>query len=162
MAIIRMIAGWCGMLLLRFGGGGSSSSNTTTNVDKRQVVDAGGIGVSSDKSTVSVTNQSMDGGAVAGALDTVKATTKDVLEYAAKNDLAAGSSAAQVLNLAGQVISTGADLLDKQSAGLQQQGAALASAYQDAKGQTADNKYLIAGALAVVGVVAVSSLRKWG
>lgn len=130
------------------GSSSSSSSNQTSNVDKRQVVDGQGIGVSSDSSTVSVTNNSLDGNAIGKAFD-----------FASSNDIAAGKSVEQVLNLAGHFLDTGAQLLDKQSAVLNQQGQMVAAAYQDAKGQTQDNKYLIAGALAVVGVVAVSSLR---
>lgn len=51
------------------GGGDSSSASTqsTTNIsnDRRQVVDTGSIGISSDSSSVSIT--SLDQGAIAGA-----------------------------------------------------------------------------------------------
>lgn len=53
------------------GGGDSSSASTqsTTNIsnDRRQVVDTGSIGISSDSSSVSIT--SLDQGAIAGARD---------------------------------------------------------------------------------------------
>lgn len=60
------------------GGGGSSSSSssqstTTTNVDKRQVVDNGAVGVSSDSSTVNVTTTDMG-------------SIKAALQYAAENN----------------------------------------------------------------------------
>jgi len=55
------------------GGGGSSSSSsnatTTQNTDRRQVVDGGSVGVSSDSSTVNVTT--LDQGAVKQAIDLV-------------------------------------------------------------------------------------------
>lgn len=56
-----------------YGGGSSSSSqaSSTTNVDKRQVVDNGGVGVSSDSSTVNVTNTSTDNGAIQSAMNLV-------------------------------------------------------------------------------------------
>ncbi len=53
-----------GFLSGLFGGGNSSSSSTTqtTQIDKRQVVDGNGVGVSSDSSTVNVSQ--LDGGAI--------------------------------------------------------------------------------------------------
>lgn len=81
------------------GDGGSSSSSSanttsTTNVDKRQVVDNGAIGVSSDSSTVNVSM--LDNGAVnhaidlvnnagAGALDAYKALLATTLALESKN-----------------------------------------------------------------------------
>jgi predicted alpha/beta hydrolase family esterase len=57
-------------------GGGSSSSNTTTtsttNVDRRQVVDNGAVGITSDGGSVNITNTKTDYGvigAAAGLLD---------------------------------------------------------------------------------------------
>lgn len=61
------------------GGGGDSSSSSsqatsTTNLDKRQVVDNGGLGVSSDSSTVNVTTNSLDIGAIGKAIELSKAS----------------------------------------------------------------------------------------
>lgn len=43
----------------------SSSSSSSTNIDKRQVVDAGAIGITADHSTISM----LDGGAIDRAFD---------------------------------------------------------------------------------------------
>ena len=52
-------------------GGGSSSSNstttTTTNVDRRQVVDNGAVGITSDGGTVNIANTKTDYGVVAAS-----------------------------------------------------------------------------------------------
>ena len=59
-----------GRMIYGGGGGGSTSSSnatTTQNTDKRQVVDGGSVGVSSDSSTVNVSVT--DTGAVKQAID---------------------------------------------------------------------------------------------
>jgi hypothetical protein len=52
-------------------GGGSSSSNstttTTTNVDRRQVVDNGAVGITSDGGTVNISNTKTDYGVIAAS-----------------------------------------------------------------------------------------------
>jgi len=54
--------------------GNSKSYSTTQNTDKRQVLEgAGGVGISSDQSTV--TFQQTDQGAIAGALDLAKSSS---------------------------------------------------------------------------------------
>lgn len=70
MMIHRLFFAWFALFFCRFGGDSSSSSSnqtTTTNVDKRQVVDGQGLGVSSDSSTVNVSQ--LDGGAIDSAFN---------------------------------------------------------------------------------------------
>ena len=93
-------------------GGSSSSSSattTTTNTDRRQVVDAGGIGIASDSSTVSVTNNTLDAGAIQGAGDIVK----QALNAIVINDATNGDGFTQLLNAGGdgftQLVNTGGD-----------------------------------------------------
>lgn len=131
---------------LKGGGGGSSSESTTTSIDKRLVVDSG-IGISSDTSTLNL--QVLDGGSVAAALD-----------FAAQNDLTTGENIAALLGLTGNIFAGALTVLDRNADLVQSSGNLVATAYEDAKGQTADNKYLIAGALAIVGLVAVKSFKR--
>lgn len=66
--IHRLFFAWFSLFFCRLDGDSSSSSSnqtTTTNVDKRQVVDGQGLGVSSDSSTVNVSQ--LDGGAINSA-----------------------------------------------------------------------------------------------
>lgn len=76
------------------GGGGDSSSSsnqstTTTNVDRRQVVDTGSVGISSDGSTINI--QSLDQGAIAGARDIALASVTNNATNTAKLLEVAGS-----------------------------------------------------------------------
>lgn len=128
------------------GKGSSTSSTTTTSTDKRMVVGEYGIGVSSDSSTVNVT--ALDGSAI-----------KSAFEFAATNDLTTAENVERLLGFAGDVFAGALTVLDKNAALVQSSGELVATAYEDAKGQTTDNKYLIAGALAIVGVVAVKALK---
>ena len=72
-----------------YGGGSSSSksssssSTTTVNTDRRQVVDGGSVGVSSDSSTVNV--EMTDQGAVKSAIDLVR--DSGAAAYLAYSDL---------------------------------------------------------------------------
>lgn len=130
------------------GGGGSSSSSSsnqtsTTNIDKRQVVDTGGIGVSSDSSTVTVNNQTLDAGIVTKALDTV-----------AGADATNGQGFNQLLTLADKLFTAGSETLQKQSDATMQQVSALNTIANDQKGQI-DQKTLIILAVAGVGVMAL-------
>lgn len=127
------------------GKGSSSSATTTTSIDKRLVVDSG-IGISSDTSTLNL--EVLDGGAVA-----------DALAFAAANDTATGENIKALLGLTGDVFAGALTVLDKNADLVASSGALVAEAYQEAKGQTADNKYLIAAALAIVGVVATKALK---
>ncbi len=127
------------------GGGKSSSKSSTTNIDKRLVVGDGGTGVSADLSAggdYSTVNLSvLDGSAIASAF-----------AFAEANAMSTGESLALLLGVASEALTQNAALV-------QSSGDLVATAYEDAKGQTADSKYLIAAALAIVGVVAVKALK---
>lgn len=125
-------------------GGSSSSAATTNNVDKR-LVTGQGMGISADNSTVNV----LDGGAIAQAIDLVKTT-----------DANAGKNYAQTLGLAKDFFTQSVAALDKSAAMVKDSGAVVAAAYDNAKGQGADAKFMAYGAMAVVALVAVKSFGK--
>lgn len=135
------------------GGGGSSSSSTSTstttnNVDRRQVVDGSGIGVSGDSSG-SINISSIDAGAVKAGESVALA--------------AIGTNATNVNSLL-----TAAELLFKGTTDIVKANNDLArsltsstqQAYAGAAEQAQGNKNLVLAGLAVVGIAAVSALRK--
>lgn len=134
-----------GLLRLALGGDSSSSSSNTTqttNIDKRQVVDAGGIGVSSDSSTVTV--NALDGDIVKAALDTVKAA-----------DATAGEGFSKLLDLAGKVFDTGANIVTK---GQEMTNAAYQQAATEKAG-TIDNKTIMVLGVAGAAAYALSKMK---
>lgn len=138
-----------------FGGGGGSSSSaqntttTTNNTDKRLVTDGSSTGVSADNSSVSITQNTTDAGAI-------QAGTSVALASIGSN----ANSLDHLLATADHLISQQQNSqqasmdLTKALAGTAQ------TAYSDAANQASGNKQLILAAIAVVGVVAFSSLRK--
>lgn len=127
------------LFICSFGGDSSSSSSnstTTTNVDKRQVVDAGGIGVSSDQSTVTVTNNALDAGIVNTALDVVKT-----------NDATQGASFSQLLTMADKLFSTSANIIGKAQDTTLTQVGALTTLANDQKGAVDQKTLIIMGAI---------------
>lgn len=131
------------------GGGGSSSSSantqSTTNVDRRQVVGEGGLGVSSDSSTITV-NQ-LDGGAIARAFDYGNIVAKG------SGDVATG-----LIKTAQEVFAKSYDALQKDREFVQTAGNQVVKAYDDAKGD-GTQKFLIGiGVVAAVSVVAVAAM----
>lgn len=129
------------------GGGGDSSSSssqatTTTNLDKRQVVDNGGLGVSSDSSTVTVTM--LDNGAINQAIDLSKTSTT-----------AAYTGLDHLLGFANSVLT-----LESNSQKLISQSAAnVGDAYKTAQDMSSGNRMLVAGGLILAGIVALNSLK---
>lgn len=119
---------------LSFGGGDSSSSSSsssstqTTNIDKRQVVDGGSVGVTSDNSTVNV----LDNGAVKQSIDLAKSSSE--LAYA---------NLSQLLGFAKQSL----ELTNKNA---DQVGQAFTTADKASSSQ----KLLIIGGLAIAGLIA--------
>lgn len=125
------------------GGGTDSTSNTSTTtnqVDKRQVVDTNSVGVSSDSSTVNVTQ------VVPGAVDHAIDLSKSSSEQAYKGLV-------EILGLAKDVIG-----LQKETAA--HVGEAYQSATDSATGVQSISKTLGYAALAVIGLVAVKSYAK--
>jgi len=120
------------------GGGGKSSSATTTttnNVDRRLVVD-GGIGISSDSSTIYV--DALDGDIVNKALD-----------FAAGADAIAGEGFMRLLKLTERLFDAGGEMLDKTSDNAMRAVEAVQTAKNDAQGSI-DQKTMVI--LAAVGL----------
>lgn len=135
-----------GGMLCGEGGDSSSSSTqqtTTTNVDKRQVVDNGGVGVSSDSSNVTI--NTLDSGAINGAIDLSKSSTTQA--YTGLDHL---------LGFANQVLA-----LENNSQKLISQSAAnVGDAYKTAQDMSSGNRMLVAGGLILAGIVALNALKK--
>ncbi len=159
---------------LRKGGGSSSSSSTTqtTNqVDRRQVVDAGSVGVSSDTSTVNVSV--LDQGAIARAGEIAdraiamaaysgqeaSRNLQSVLDLITASDQETGKSLSSVLGFARDVFVTGIGVLDKAGDQIDSQTALVARAYDNAQGEGTQKNMVAAAALAAVAIVAV---KVWG
>jgi hypothetical protein len=135
--ILQLLSWIWAPLFLAFGGGDSSSSSSssnttsTTNIDKRQVVDGGSVGVTSDNSTVNV----LDNGAVKQSIDLAKSSSE--LAYA---------NLSQLLGFA------------KQSLELTKSNASqVETAFKTAGDATDTQKLLILGGLAVAGFIAYRS-----
>lgn len=157
-------------------GGSTASTTSSTSYDQRMVLDGGSIGVTG--SSGNVVNM-LDAGAIANAFQyatnaggLANNASMGALEYASKagaqamesvgnaNTQAitfAGNNNAAALQFAGRVLDLGAAVLDRGQAFQGQQASYLDAAYTDAKG-TKD--VLVAGALLIGGVVAISFLRK--
>lgn len=135
------------------GGGGSSSSqaNTstnTTNTDKRLVVDGASIGVSADGGS-SVTVNSLDGGAIQGA-------GQIALASIASNS----TNIDHLFSVADHLFTQQQNALDANVNLTGKLAATAQTAYADATNAASGNKQLILAAMAVVGVVAFTSLKK--
>jgi hypothetical protein len=161
----------------RLGGDSSSSSSSSTtnqNQDRRIVVE-GGVGVSSDESTVNVS--ALDGGAIDRAIDLATSTIgssearlgdildassaqlSDVVEFARASDAQRAQTLDSILGLGRTVLEQGFGLLDRAQTGIQDQGALLSTAYDNAQG-AGDEKQLVA--YAVIGAVAFVAVKSWG
>lgn len=137
--------------------GDSSSSSqanqqtTTNNVDKR-LVNNGGISLSSEGSSVSITSNSVDKDIVAAALDTVRAS-----------DATNGEGFGKLLNLADKVIIGAGNVISRQqdSIGKQQDGfmSAVQSLKNDERGSI-DQKTIIVLGVSAAAVLVLMNQRK--
>jgi hypothetical protein len=128
------------------GGKSSSSSNSesttnTTNIDRRQVVAEGGFGIASDGATVTI--ESIDGGIVQSALDTVKA-----------NDATNGAGFTQLLTLADKFLSGAGEVINKTQDTTIKQIDQINTAANDQTGKI-DQKTLLIAAGAAVAIMAI-------
>lgn len=137
------------------GGGSSSSAQTTTtntyNTDKRQVIDGGGFGVSTDGGGASLTSNTST---------TTINTTVDSGSIAAGRDIALQGITSNANNI-DHLMATADHLISQQQAGMQASmdltrtlANGAQAAYSDAASQASGNKELILAAMAVVAVVA--------
>ena len=94
----------------------SSSSSSSTNIDKRQVVDAGAVGITADHSTISM----LDGGAIDRAFD-----------FAEFNSGQFTDSFEKLLSFAGQAMS----MTEDNSKVAEMAADKVAAAYEGASGQ---------------------------
>lgn len=124
----------------------SEQTTNTTNIDRRQVVGEGGIGLASDGATVTI--NTVDTGIVNKALDTV-----------ANSDAVNGAGFEKLLSLADKLFTGGGQILDKTAETTMAQVAALNTAQNDAKG-TIDQKTIVI--LGVAGVIAMVVMKKRG
>jgi hypothetical protein len=121
------------------GGGGSSSSasaNTTNNIDRRQAVGNGGAGVSGDHSNLTI--NTLDGGVIDRAFDTVDL-----------NNATMGEGLGKLLDTATKMFNTSEGLIG-------QTQAAVADAYGQAQTNKAgaiDQKTMIVLAVAAAAIV---------
>lgn len=146
------------------GGGGSSSSaqntsTTTNNTDKRMVLDGGSVGFSTDGGGASFQSTS-------NTTSNTNIQTIDSSSIAAGRDIALTSISNNSTNL-DHLLATADHLISQQQNGIQAAAdltktlaGTAQTAYADASNQASGNKQLILAAIAVVGVVAFSSLRK--
>jgi hypothetical protein len=124
----------------------TTNAQTTQNIDRRLVVDNGGIGFSSDggQYTINV----LDEGIVGRALDLVTASDQET-----------GRSVADVLGFAQGVFDSGLAVLDKAGKQVETQSALVAKAYDQARGEGTQKNLVAAAAIATVAIVAV---KVWG
>ena len=112
------------------------STTTTTNVDKRQVVDGGSVGLTLDGNGNSV--QVLDGGAIDASFEF------------------AGESLEQMMDLAGRVL----DAQEKGTALAHQAASSVGEAYKTAQEISSGQRMLVAGGLIIAGIVAVQVFGK--
>jgi hypothetical protein len=134
-----------------YGGGGSSSSSSnqtqTTNTDKRMVL-SGGVGVSSDQSTVNVTNTSLDPQIVQSTLDAIKA-----------NDATNGQGFSQLLTLADTLFQGAGQVIQKTQDSTMGQISALNTAAATTKGALDQKTLLIIAAGSVAAIYAFKARK---
>lgn len=135
------------------GGSSSSSSQTTQQIDRRQVVSEGAVGVSSDSSTVNISV--LDQGAVARAGE----IAAQALELVKTSDQETGKNLSEVLGFARDVFMTGIGVLDKAGTQIERQTELVATAYDLARGEGSEKQMVTIAAVAAVALVAV---KVWG
>lgn len=131
---------------LHKGGSSSSSSQSVQNVDRRLVVGEGAIGLSSDGGTYTL--NVLDGGAVSGALELVKAS-----------DQATAKTVSEQLGFTKEIFAAGLTVLDKAGKQVEAQTKLVANAFDTARGEGTQKNLIAAAALATVAIVAV---KVWG
>jgi hypothetical protein len=127
------------------GGGSSSSSSSTTNNTDKRITQQGGVALTVDGSSVSVTNESVDKDIVNAALDSV--TTGNALQ----ND-----SFVKMLGLADKLFTGAGQALNSSQQTTLAQVGALSSAQNDAKGAIDQKTMIILAAAGVAGLALIS------
>lgn len=141
-----------------FSGGGmkksqSSKVATTTtnnNLDRRQVIGEGGFGFAADGASISVTNQTLDSGALQGALN----TANTAIEAISAADATNGQGFSQLLNLADRLFTGGGAILSQTADATLGAVAALNTAQNDSTGKIDQKTIMVA--VGVAGAVAIA------
>lgn len=119
----------------------SSSTTNTTNIDRRQVVAEGAVGISSDRSKITI--NALDGGIVLGALDAIKSS-----------DATNGESFSKLLLLADKFMTGAGEVINKTQDTTIKQIEQITTAANDQKGMI-DQKTLVIIAGAALGFMAL-------
>lgn len=155
---------------LEGGGGGGSSSSTETststqNIDKRQVVDTGSIGVTSDSSTVNVNASYTDAGAIAlgtslakSGLDTAYAATQTAIDLSKSSTEASGKNVGEVLGFAKDVLKVAADNISKTQTTFAAASDKVGEAYKTVQDMSTGQRWMVAGGLVLAAIVAVKAM----
>lgn len=126
----------------------SSTSTTTTNTDKRQVVDGGAVGISSDQSTVTFNQQTTDQGSVNAGRDVALA---GIATNATNVD--------HLLAAAEKLFTQQQNALDMNANLTKSLAATAQAAYADASSNAQGNKPIVYAVVAVIGIAMVSTLK---
>lgn len=122
----------------------SQQSTTVNNIDRRQVIGEGGMGLASDGANVTINNQTMDAGIVERALDTVKAA-----------DATNGEGFTKLLSLADKLFTGAGNMVEKTQTASIAQLETINAAAADSKGQI-DQKTMIVLAVAAAGALVLT------
>ncbi|WP_343549439.1 hypothetical protein [Ralstonia sp.] len=146
----------------------SSTSSSTNNTDRRVVNDHGLT--SGDGSTITANVSNLDGGAIASAFDFAKAgsenafkSTQDAIGLA--NNTVAGAAALQknasdgLLTGLGKLLDFARSTADNAKTISDDAQKNVAAAYQNVQEISTGQKFMVAGALAIAGIVAVSKMK---
>lgn len=114
----------------------TTNTTTTTNIDRRQVVAEGAMGIAADGATVNI--ESLDAGIINKAIDAISAA-----------DATAGQGFNGLLTLADKLFEGGASILDKTADTTLAQVAALNTASNDASGSIDQKTLVILGGVAL-------------
>lgn len=112
----------------------SSATTNTTNIDRRQVVAEGGLGIASDNATVNV--ESVDGQILGKALDVVSAA-----------DATAGAGFNQLLSLTEKMFAASGSILSKTADTSMAAVSAVNTARNEAQGSIDQKTMVILGAV---------------
>jgi len=125
----------------------SQQQTTVNNIDRRQVIGEGAIGLASDGASVTI--NTVDTGIVNKALDTV-----------ANSDAVNGAGFEKLLSLADKLFTGGGQILDKTAETTMAQVAALNTAQNDAKGAIDQKTIIVLGIGVGIVVVAMAAKRR--
>ncbi|NUO87668.1 MAG: hypothetical protein HOQ37_16365 [Cupriavidus sp.] len=147
----------------------SSTTTTTTNTDNRMVVDGGGVGVNGYGNVVN--NSSTDLGAINASFDFAKTSTET--SYKSTSDAIGLARDGLKLNLEqssinakgfldsmGKLIDFARATTDTAKAVNETATQNVAAAYSNVQEISTGQKFMVAGALCIAGIVAINGMKK--